>query len=456
MKRTLYFAFLALTLGSLAFAQDGRGRNKNDQKPPEKKQEQRQSPPPQPRQEQKQPERNSPPPPQRREERQTPPPQPRQEQRQPERNSPPPPQRKEERQTPPAQPRQEQKQPERNSPPPPQRNDDRQSPQPKRDDTGRGQPRNEQTQPRQDRTPPPAKRDTPPQDRNNPGTPRRDDTGRGQVQPRNQPPQDNRGGGVRPGNPGVGDPVGRRGGTIDVTRNVDHNRPATRGERVTFSPPPVVVNSKTTTRAWREDRTVRTVPYRSGYYHYRDTWCDSDFFYPNYVFVYGDNCAPSPWYWYPHLPAYVAWNRCRPTVSVVFNFGYGSRYDYRPYHYERFDEDRLDCAADRLEDAFRRRDFGRMSYMVDRDDWVQIQVENADYYDLRGDDFSDMLRDLIEGTHTISYKITDVHAWRDGASITARHTYVDSWGRRESVEHSYGLRRTSRGYEIVSFRTDHL
>lgn len=222
-----------------------------------------------------------------------------------------------------------------------------------------------------------------------------------------------------------------------------------------LTPPPTVVNSKVTNRAWREDRTVRTVPYRSGYHHYNDSWVDSNFCYPYYVYDFSDRCAPSPWYWYPHLPAYVAVSRCRPTVSVVFNFGWGLRYDYRPYYYTTFEPSRLDVAADRIEDAFRRRDFDRFSYLVDRGDWVQIQVENADTYDLRGDDFAEMLRDLIEETHTLSYKITDVRSWRDGASITARHTYVDSWGRREVVEHSYGFRMTRDGYRVVSFRTDH-
>lgn len=225
--------------------------------------------------------------------------------------------------------------------------------------------------------------------------------------------------------------------------------------RQVFTPPPTVVNNKVTRGAWREDRTVRTVPYRSGYYHYREDWRDSSFCYPHYVFDYTDHCAPSPWYWYPHLPAYVSVGRCRPTVTVIFDFGWGSRYDYRPYYYTSFEPSRLDVAADRMEESFRNRDFRRLSYLVDRDDWVQIQVENADTYDLRGDDFADMMQDLIEETHTISYKITDVHSWRDGASITARHTYVDSWGRREVVEHRYGFRLTRDGYRIVSFRTDH-
>ncbi|MBS1709086.1 MAG: hypothetical protein JSS65_10235 [Armatimonadetes bacterium] len=231
--------------------------------------------------------------------------------------------------------------------------------------------------------------------------------------------------------------------------NGNHNRFVSRSSAPSrFAAPPVIVRNQVI------NNVHVTNVYRSGYTSYNPDWRDRNFWYPHYVYVYDDHCAPSPWYWYPHLPAYLSISLLRPSVSVVFSFGIGEVYAYRPHYYRRFEPDRLDIAADRLQLAFRDGDFDRMSYMVDPNVWVQIQVGDRNDYDVRGQDFRGMMRDLTHDTRTVSYDITRVRSGSGMAVVEARHVYMDPWGRREVVYHHYGLRRTPRGYVIVSFRTD--
>lgn len=233
------------------------------------------------------------------------------------------------------------------------------------------------------------------------------------------------------------------------TDNGNHNRAVSRSSAPSrMAAPPIVVRNKVI------NNVHITNVYRSGYTAYNPGWRDQNFWYPHYVYVYDQRSAPSPWYWYPHLPAYLSISFLRPSVSVVFSFGIGEVYAYRPHYYSRFEPDRLDIAADRLQIAFRDGDFDRMSYMVDPNVWVQIQVGDRNDYEVRGQDFRGMMRDLTHDTRTVSYDITRVRSGSGLAVVEARHVYIDPWGRREVVHHHYGLRRTPRGYVIVSFRTD--
>lgn len=232
-----------------------------------------------------------------------------------------------------------------------------------------------------------------------------------------------------------------------------HNRTPTRASRVAaFRPPPVVVHQGTT-HPFRNDPGDRSRPYRSGYTQYKRTFTDHDFWYPHYVYAYQAGCAPSPWYWYPNLPGFVALVSIRPVSGVVFNFMLGDPYAYRPFYYRDFDENRLDTVADRLVLSFRDGDFDRMAWLVDSDADVQIQVGDYDDYDLRGEDCRAMMRDMVHDTRTVSYEVTSVRQWRGGGSISARHVYEDPWGERRTVMHYYGLRETPQGYRIVSLRT---
>lgn len=194
--------------------------------------------------------------------------------------------------------------------------------------------------------------------------------------------------------------------------------------------------------------------YRSGTYHYDNGLHKGQFKFRGYSEAFDGKCAPSPWYDYSNMPAYVQTAHLRVSVGGLFDFEAGASYTYRPHHYAQFDQGRLDNAADRMNEAFRGKDFDRMAWLVDNDSWVQVQVGDADHYDMRGTAFKDVMHDLVDETSTSSYRVKSVRSWESGASVVAEHNYVDPFGQRKTSWHSYGLKMTDHGYRLVSFRSE--
>ncbi|MDI9640914.1 hypothetical protein QPK87_18295 [Kamptonema cortianum] len=225
-------------------------------------------------------------------------------------------------------------------------------------------------------------------------------------------------------------------------------------------PPPVLGSSGRVSReAVGESRVTRVEnQFRSGYHHYDNRWVDDYFWYPHYRFTYSPNCAPSPWYHYTHLPPYISTIRIE-FATAIWNWDTGNRYSYR-YANNRggwsWDSRRneLDQSIDDIYDAFRTGRMRYMSWLIPSRDWVHVDMGRYAQYRLRGDDFYDLMQDLVEGTYTRDYRIRDVREWRDGATVVAEHVYLDSWGRQNVSRHYYGLRPDRRGYVIASFRVD--
>lgn len=225
-----------------------------------------------------------------------------------------------------------------------------------------------------------------------------------------------------------------------------------------FDVPPVSSNSRIRREGYRENR-VENGRFRNGYCGYDSGWSDNRFWYPYYGYTWysGCNYVCSPFYYYYHLPAYVnvirvsigpvTWVHCN--TPYVWNAPVYDRYGYNSDRYLEFD-----YSVDDIRNAFDRRDMRSMTHLIPTRGRVQIDMAGDNQYSLDGSDFYDMMRDLVEGTRTIDYRIVNVY--RDGgrATVIAEHTYEDPWGREERVRHEYGLQEGRRGYEITYFRTD--
>jgi hypothetical protein len=212
---------------------------------------------------------------------------------------------------------------------------------------------------------------------------------------------------------------------------------------------------------FREDRTVvHDYRYRSGYCHYSNRWNDDWFYYSNYYFDYRPGyCFPSPFYYYPHVPGYIA------SIRVIFgDFRFyitaRERYEYRrPYYYGGYQysynrRDLIDYQIDNLVNAF---EYGQISYLdkaLPRNGFVHVALEEESDYRMYSDDFYDMLADIVEGTDTRAYRIRDVRYDRNQYVVYAEHEFVDPWGNIDRKYHTIVFERDREGYEIAYFRVD--
>lgn len=239
-----------------------------------------------------------------------------------------------------------------------------------------------------------------------------------------------------------------------------------------------VNNQNQVTRRSDYDREWRDKGYRDGYSHYNSNWRDSWFWYPHYRFRYDPyDCVPSPWYFYPHLPAYIQIGRvsialrggaiyaaCRDNysyVSISYNSGgwnsgggswYGGSGDWGwgndSYRGRRGD---LDYAIDDIIEGFRRGNVRPIGQMIDTRSRVLVEIENEVRYSMAGDDFYDLMEDLVSGTRTTGYRIDQVRTGRDQAMVMAVHEFRDTWGQFRRTRHYYGLEQDRRGFVIREF-----
>lgn len=204
---------------------------------------------------------------------------------------------------------------------------------------------------------------------------------------------------------------------------------------------------------------------RQGYHSYHNNWRDDYFYYPHYSFTpYGNNCSFSPWYYYPHLPGYVSVTRIFYVGNLSWTFTSGTNYSwnrnrntsgwgYDNDRYDRYDRNVLDDSLWDLVNAFERGDRRALGRLIPRRGRINIYMDDRYAYSLEADDFYDMMLDNIETTRTVRYEIDRVQTYRDEAQVTARHEYVDPWGRRASVYHNFRLEEDRYGYTITDFRT---
>lgn len=230
-----------------------------------------------------------------------------------------------------------------------------------------------------------------------------------------------------------------------------------------YSPPPMVGQNRASREADQENRVGYAYGnYRNGYYQYSNQWCDNNFWYPHYQFNYSNNCVPSPWYGYTNMPGYIA--QVRVTFgNFSFSWRSGDVYRWRYEEYDdsfgywnnsRYERSQVDRAVDDIYDSFRR---GRARYMdalIPTRGSVWVELDRYSCYSISGNDFYDLMEDLIDGTRTYDYRIREVRRYGNQATVIADHVFLDSWGRQQIARHYYGLQMGRRGYEIVAFRVE--
>lgn len=225
--------------------------------------------------------------------------------------------------------------------------------------------------------------------------------------------------------------------------------------------PPITIHSlpqggSLPSQVLNEERVRRTRNiYRSGYYHYDPYWCDDYFWSRWYIFnPYRSNCVISPWYWYPSLPGYLNYN-CISIVNIPIVVWNGSYYNYRRGYgyYDNYRRGYLDSSIDDIVDAFERSDRRSLSRVIPRSGRVNIYTNGRYDYSLRADDFYDLMLDAIYNVRTRSYNVVRVETYRDEAEVVARHSFIDPWGRTNTVYHWYRLEEERNGYVITNFGT---
>lgn len=241
-----------------------------------------------------------------------------------------------------------------------------------------------------------------------------------------------------------------------------NNNQAGRGAP-SYSPPPIVGQNRASREADQENRIgYANNNYRNGYYQYSNQWCDNNFWYPHYQFNYNNNCVPSPWYGYTNMPGYIS--QVRVTFgNFSFSWRSGDLYRWRYQEYDdnfgywnnsRYDRNQVDQAVDDIYDAFRH---GRARYMdalIPTRGNVWVELDRYSSYSISGNDFYDLMEDLIDGTRTYDYRIREVRRYGNQVTVVAEHVFQDSWGRQQYARHYYGLQMGRRGYEIVAFRVE--
>ena len=259
--------------------------------------------------------------------------------------------------------------------------------------------------------------------------------------------------------------LGRRGGNTYGGSVSNSNRGSQRGEPVRINRAPVdIFRGGLPGQVLREDRfRINRDSCRVGYYHYYNNWCDDNFWFNWYVFdpFRSSNCFISPWYYYPHLPAYVN-RRCGTIISINLSPWYGSYYNWRRpasygYYdsYSSYDYSALDYAVEDIRRAFQDNDRRSLERLIPTRDRVAIFVDGEYTYSMEPRDFEDFMIDAVEGTRTSRYEITRVERRGREAEVQARHEYEDPWGRRAVVYHHFRLEDVRGYYVITRFGTSY-
>jgi len=210
-----------------------------------------------------------------------------------------------------------------------------------------------------------------------------------------------------------------------------------------------------TIRVYGADRFHHYDNWRCGYYYYTPYWNDSSFYFSFYSFTPYEPCVVSPWYAYPMLPPYIAYQHVyvMPGVSCPwyggtpynYNGGYGSdSYGGNPD---------LNYSINEIVQAFNTGNDSDLGRIIPSDSRVNIYNEGTYMYSVNGGDFYNMLMDNVHGTKTQRYVVTGVRMEGDDAIVTARHDFYNPYNGVSSAYQMFRLRPSGEGYVITDFMT---
>jgi hypothetical protein len=185
---------------------------------------------------------------------------------------------------------------------------------------------------------------------------------------------------------------------------------------------------------------------RWGYTAYFPDFMDSMFCAGGYVYdpELAPDCVASPWYYYSNLPPYLSASKI---VASPQSEGWKTT-EPKPGSPDLAD------ALTQLAGAWQTQNLSALDVLIPRTGEITVHVEGQEPYALAADDFYNLLRDGITNTKTISYAILDAHKVSDRlAFVSAKHTFLDPWGRHKAITHTYSFALTVRGWQITNFES---
>ena len=186
---------------------------------------------------------------------------------------------------------------------------------------------------------------------------------------------------------------------------------------------------------------------RIGYFQYAQNWNDSHFRYHSYGFTPGNSVVYSPWYYYSNLPPYIN------SSSVIYVDGYSRAVpSYRWQTYRR--DAASQGAIDRIANAFQQDNAGPIISLVQPNSRVAILMDGQFQYDLVGEDFENMLSDMVQSTQTESYTVDAAHQYGDHLQVQGTQRFRDANGDTQTVHMEFVLVADRNGdFSITEFNS---
>ena len=175
-----------------------------------------------------------------------------------------------------------------------------------------------------------------------------------------------------------------------------------------------------------------------------------------YAFTpFGRPVFPSPYYYYPGVPAYVPVNRVYVVPGYGVDWNMGAYYAYRPgVAYGSYGYHTLNHAVDDILQVFQNQNIGAVDDLLG-DNQVAVFAEGKYEYSLSAPDFHSMMSDNAQATHTTNFTITNVRRDDEFAVVQAAHQFQNADGTSDTVYQQYRLLNDGYRYVITDFMTSH-
>jgi hypothetical protein len=166
-------------------------------------------------------------------------------------------------------------------------------------------------------------------------------------------------------------------------------------------------------------------------------------------------CVPSPWYYYPGVPAYVPCSHVYVVPGYSWNWSVGSAYAWqRSAAYDSYGDAALNHAITDVNQLFIDRNVNAGNDLIGGGR-VAVFAEGHYEYSLAPADFSAMLADNVNATQTVGYQVNHILVNGNTASITATHQFRNADGSIGLVHQRFRLYFDGSRYVVSDFMTSH-